>query len=407
MDSEPISFPASGEFLQSIRTSARALREASNISIEEKAIKRLLLSPAFTSSFKRVSASHGLAMPLNFPSPGAELNLLSILSLLNFGSGYRGPLHAETGHGAWDCMRAFVFSMYITSSSGEDDLLSARGIQTISEGKVAELMRVNVHTEKPHETLPHVTIGELRGPMYDLVKSVTKVLNETGGILVNMAYPDLGMFVLEALKEGRKASSDRNDHADVEIVLERLVRAFPAFQDMAVVDGQRIFCFKKALFLIHAISVRFGSADPPPFPVASTSHMPVFSDNVLPSLLIHLGVIDISRSPNLAMLFPQAGSPEQLEALLATVAPGPGGDAKVLPKDGPVVSANQAYILRAAAIDACELIVQVAHTLNEQPMDWLRDMELPTLDMWIWAVAKDRLDYRKLERFVLRDTVFF
>ncbi|KAJ6593698.1 hypothetical protein B0H19DRAFT_1091630 [Mycena capillaripes] len=403
---EPISFPASGEFLQSIRTSSRALREAANISIEEQAIKRLLLSPAFTSSFKRVSASHGLAMPLNFPSPGAELNLLSILSLLNFGSGYRGPLHAETGHGAWDCMRAFVFSLYITSSADEDDLLSARGIQNISEGRVAELMRVNVHTEKPHETLQHVTIGELGGPMYDLVKLVTRVLNETGGILVNMGYPDLGMFVLEALKKGKKANSDRNSHADCEVILEQLVHAFPAFQDMAVVDGQRIFCFKKALFLIHAISVRFGSADPPPFPVPSTSHMPVFSDNVLPSLLIHLGVIDISRSPTLSMLFPRAGSPEQLDPLLATAVPG-SGDTKAVPKDGPVLSTNQAYILRAAAIDACELITEVAHTLQEPSLEWLRDIQLPLLDMWIWAVGKDRLDYRQLERFVLRDTVFF
>ncbi|KAJ7928616.1 hypothetical protein B0H13DRAFT_2248418 [Mycena leptocephala] len=400
------SFPASGEFLQSIRTSSRALRMAANISIEEEAIKRLLLSPSFTSSFKRVSASHGLAMPLNFPSPGAELNLLSILALLNFGSGYRGPLHAETGHGAWDCMRAFVFSLYITSSADEEDLLSARGIQNISEARVAELMRVNVHTERPHETLQHVTIGELRGPMYDLVKLVTRVLNETGGILVNMGYPDLGMFVSEALKEGRKALSDRNNHADVEVILERLVRAFPAFQDMAVVDGQRIFCLKKALFLIHAISVRFGSADPPPFPVPSTSHMPVFSDNVLPSLLIHLGVIDISGSPNLSILFPDAGSPEQLSALLATAVPGT-GDTKVLPKDGPVLSTNQAYILRAAAIDACELIIEVAHTLNEPLLEWLRDTDLPSLDMWIWAVAKDRSDYRQLERFVLQDTVFF
>ncbi|KAF7362058.1 NAD+ kinase [Mycena venus] len=238
--------------------------------------------------------------------------------------------------------------------------------------------------------------GSWGGPMYDLVKLVTRVLNETGGILVNMGYPDLGMFVLEALKEGKNAISDGNNHADVEIILERLVRAFPAFHDMAVVDGQRIFCFKKALFLIHAVSVRFGSAHPPPFPVPSTSHLPVFADNVLPSLLVHLGVIDISGSPNLSTLFPHAGAPEQLAPLLATATPGT-GDPKTLPKDGPVLSTNQAYTLRAAAIDACELITDVAHELNDPSLEWLRDIQLPTLDMWIWAVAKDRSDYRKLE----------
>lgn len=342
-------------------------------------------------------------MPLNFPSAGAELNLLSILALLNFGSGYRRPLHMETGHGAWDCMKALVFSLYITSSVDEGDLLSARGMQKISEGRVAEIMRVNVHTEKPHETLEHVTIGELGGPMYDLVKLVTRVLNETGEILVNTGYPDLGMFVLEALNDGRKARSDESNHADVELILERLVRAFPAFQDMSIVEGQHIFCFKKALFLIHAISIRFGAANPPLFPVPSTTHLPIFSDNVLPSLLIHLGVIDISRSPSLAFLFPHAGAPQKLAALLATAVPSSGDPLNSIPKDGPVLSTDQAYILRAAAIDACELITETAHKLSESAIT----VDLPSLDMWLWAVAKDRADYRQLERFVLRDTIFF
>ncbi|KAJ7647502.1 hypothetical protein FB45DRAFT_893607 [Roridomyces roridus] len=392
-----MSFPPSGEYIESIRTPTDVL-------ITEDAIKRLLLSPAFTTSFKRVSASHGLAMPLNFASVGAELNVLSLLSVLNFASGFRVPLHVATGRGAWDCMRAFVFSLFITSSS-EEDLLSARGIQSISQGKVAELMGVNIHVERPHETLQHVTIGELGGPLYDLVKLVTRVLNETGEILVNMGYPDLGFFVLEALKDGHKAQLSKGDHADVEFILERLVRAFPAFQDMAVVDGQNIFCFKKALFLIHAISIRFGSAEPPPFPIPSTAHIPVFSDNVLPSLLIHLGVIDMSGSPKLSSLFPDIGS--HLAALLATAESGADVAKKVPPKEGPVVTCDQAYILRAAAIDACELIVEVAHKLDEPSLEWLAEIDRPSVDMWLWAVAKDRPDYRKLERFVLRDTVYF
>lgn len=115
-------------------------------------------------------------------------------------------------------------------------------------------------------------------------------------------------------------------------------------------------------------------------------------------------MIDISASP-LGPLFPHA-TPEKLAALLATAAPGT-DDAKTLPKDGPVLTTNQSYILRAAAIDACELIVEVAHTLHAPGLDWLNDMQLPALDMWIWAVAKDRRDYRQLERFVARDTVFF
>lgn len=172
-----------------------------------------------------MSASHGLALPLNFSSPLAELNLLSILSLLNFGSGYRVPLHQETGRGAWDSIRAFVFSLYLTSSvAGEGDLLSAKGMENIDSGKVAELMRVNIHVERPHETIPGLTIGELGGPLYELVTLITKTLNETGNVLVRMGYPDLGSFVIEALKEGNKAKSDCSVDAQIDVVLERVRR---------------------------------------------------------------------------------------------------------------------------------------------------------------------------------------
>lgn len=143
--------------------------------------------------------------------------MLSVLSLLNFGSGYRVPLHAATGRGAWDTMRALVLSLYLGSTSGEDDLLSAKGMKKISPATVAELLRVDVHVERPHETLPGVTVGELGGPLYELVKLITDVLNETGRLLVDYGYPNLGSFVLAALEEGKKAGD-----AQLEVVLERV-----------------------------------------------------------------------------------------------------------------------------------------------------------------------------------------
>lgn len=192
------------------------------LQITPASIKRLLTSAAFTTSFKRVSASHGLALPLNFPSPLAELNLLSILSLLNFASGYRIPLHAETGRGAWDCIRAFAFSLYLTSSVGEGNLLSAKGMQTITNGKTAELLGVNVHVEKPHESIPGLTVGELGGPLYELVKLITRVLNETGEALENTGYPDLGTLVAESLKEGAKISASAGADAGLDVILEKV-----------------------------------------------------------------------------------------------------------------------------------------------------------------------------------------
>ncbi|KAF7428417.1 hypothetical protein PC9H_007641 [Pleurotus ostreatus] len=395
-------FPPNGKYLDAIRSSSKALRLISNVKIESEPIQRLITSPAFTSSFKRVSAVHGLALPLNFPSTASELNLISILSLLNFGSGFRVPLHQATGRGAWDNIRALVFSMYLMSSTDDEgDLLSARGLKAVGTQKVAELMRVSVHVEKPHESIPGVTVGTLGGPMYDLVQLITNTLNETGRVLVDTGYPDLGSFVIEALKEGAKAGATPD--AEVDTILDRLVRAIPGFRDMGIVDSQPIYCFKKALFLIHAIKVRFGTQSSAPFPIPSTAHLPVFTDNVLPSMLIHLGVIDLSESA-LSSIFPNVA--ENLPSLLEEA---PSDKNPPSPSEGPILSVEQAYVLRASAIDACEMIIAEARASvpSKEGVEWIKDITLPELDMWIWGVAKDRSDYRQLERFVLRETIFF
>lgn len=197
---------------------------------------------------------------------------------------------------------------------------------------------------------------------------------------------------------------------------------------MATVNGQRtlskfliyyithfiiaVYCFKKALFLIHAVTLRFGKISPPPFPISDTSCSPVFTDNVLPSLLIHLGVIDLASASNeLSTLFPEAKSADKLRSLLAEAPPKVDAEKETTKTEGPILTSKQSYILRAAAIDACELIVDYARSIETSQLtddlEWIKDITLPQLDMWLWAVAKDRPDYRALERFVLKDTVFF
>ena len=113
--------------------------------------------------------------------------------------------------------------MYLTSLTGEDsELFLAKGMQTIQEQQVAELLQVGIHVERPHETIPGVTVGELGGPMYEVVALLTRTLNETGEVLVNSGYKDMGSFMVEALKEGEKKKTADTPGADVEIILERV-----------------------------------------------------------------------------------------------------------------------------------------------------------------------------------------
>ena len=406
-------------------------------------------------------------------------------------SGYRAPLHREIGRGAWDSIRAFVFGLYLSSESdGEGNFLSAMGMQTLSEAKIAELLGVSLHTERQHEHIPGLTISQVGGPGWELVQLLKTLLDETGKVLVNGGYPNLGSFVAEALKEGARVAQEKADPAvAADVVLEQvrcrhsiiggnlhmqyvdpsyffqLVRAIPGFQDMSIVNNQRtyltffflfarnfppsracivfplhsspplpfaaIYCFKKALFLVNAIAIRFAAKRErddalSPFPIPHTSHLPVFADNVLPSILIHLGVIDLasatstssSTSAPLASLFPaiDGGAASDTAAdlallLAAAPVPPPGRTTEAAGPiiEGPVLTPAQSYILRAAAIDACERIVSHAHAMSAagRGAPWLKDVTLPDFDIWLWAVAKDRADYRALPRFVLRNTPFF
>lgn len=194
-------------------------------------------------------------------------------------------------------------------------------------------------------------------------------------------------------------------------------RTYPSLpiQSIAISDARptAVYCFKKALLTLHAVALRFGKSESSAMPIPRTEHLPIFSDNVIPSLLVHLGVIDLTNADpalGLPQLFPDAQDPARLQALLAAAEPVDPAVKKIkeVPKEGPLLTVEQAYVLRAAAIDACELIVDAAKELDAgEELAWLKGITLPELDAWIWAVAKDRPDYRKLERFALRNTAYF
>ncbi|KAG5221309.1 ATP-NAD kinase domain-containing protein [Salix suchowensis] len=225
--------------------------------------------------------------------------------------------------------------MYLVSSTDDEgDLLSARGLKVIGTQKVAELMRVSVHVEKPHESIPGVTVGTLGGPMYDLVQLITNTLNETGRVLVDTGYPDLGSFVIEALKEGT--------------IWNAIICTVPNTIDGAptCLHGQR-----------PAVN-----ADSP------------WRDRPLRvTTLLHIS--QRRREP-----------PQSIKRSALRQKP-------PSPSEGPILSVEQVYVLRASAIDACEMIIAEARASvpSKEGVEWIKDITLPELDMWIWGLQRTDL----------------
>ena len=152
-----------------------------------------------------------------------------------------------------------MFGLYLTSSTGHGNLLTAKGMQTITEHQIADLMSVNLHVEKAHREIPGLVVGKLGGPIFDLVKLIVTTLRETGEILESIGDSDLGSFMMRSFKEASAVKS-ADPNASVDVILSKvghrglefstvihhrsqIAGVFPAFRDMVIVNGQRRYTF--------------------------------------------------------------------------------------------------------------------------------------------------------------------
>ena len=155
-----------------------------------------------------------------------------------------------------------------------------------------------------------------------------------------------------------------------------------------------------------AITKRFEKQNPPPLPLPDVNQLPAMSDNVIPSMLVYFGIINLDscKLPKLQSTFPKVDASLLLK-------PAAIGAKAMQPEDlreGPLLDAQEAFVLRAAGVVACERMAAIARDLDKDaPNDWVIKIRPSQLDMWLWSVAKDRPDYRVLPRFAERNTVFY
>jgi hypothetical protein len=64
-------------------------------------------------------------------------------------------LHKATGDGAYQNIIKILVGLFIT---GEDKLTS-RGLSELTAEEIAGILGVSLFSEKPHESLPGVTVG--------------------------------------------------------------------------------------------------------------------------------------------------------------------------------------------------------------------------------------------------------
>ncbi|KAJ9093698.1 hypothetical protein QFC21_006294 [Naganishia friedmannii] len=201
MPTTPPPLPPTGQFIARTRETCASVREHSGIKVNTLAIDAHLKTLDRT-TFDRLKSSHGVSFPLTFPTVQSEINFLAVLALLNTLSAYRAPFHASTGQGAYQNVIKLLFGLYISSNDQEGTgLLSARGLETLDAQTISSIWGVSTFEEKPHPDLPGVTVGTQGGVMHEIVQMVVQVCNETGRILREEGWKDLGEFVASVLEE--------------------------------------------------------------------------------------------------------------------------------------------------------------------------------------------------------------
>ncbi|OBZ84512.1 hypothetical protein A0J61_07431 [Choanephora cucurbitarum] len=266
-----------GNYVEAVRSSCTRFIEQSAIVIAHDAIDRFL-TQLDKQQYKELAYDSTMKMPLRFDTLQDEINFVTFIDLLNFGSGFRVPLHHLADRGAFDAIRFGAMSFHISGKSMDADTFKN---MTIFE--VAEIFQLPIDREVRHEKLDFVTLTEPTA-LKPFAAGLTAVLNTTGDYLVSHKHKDLADFILYHVNQKPQ---------DATYLVSQLVQAFPGLQDSYQFPNnpEPVYLYKKAQIIVYHLWFTFREQSPEQFDFKDIDQLTVFSDNVIPTMLIELGAI--------------------------------------------------------------------------------------------------------------------
>ena len=347
----------------------------------------------------------GVDLPLALDTDeGIDATVL--LCLLQFGSGFRVPLHAAIQCGASDAMVRGVLGFLMVGRKPSAGLLAH-----LREHEVAEIWGLPMTVDAPVPDLPCVTISK-PGPLKPLVAHITRALTSCGAALLAAQAPTFSAYLRANAAAWRVAEGGR---PCIDAFVAFLAERFPvAFRDVASygaaaegaagAEGRQppaaspspaggdaegasgagsgappppahdVWLLKKAQLCAKELGRKFGAELPELFGWGAAEGggagsggaraLTAFADNVLPCVLRAEGLLVLS-----------AGLAARIDA-------------------GEPVSSDEATALRAGAVAACAALAQESGESEE------------ALDNVLWHAGKLEA-YRQLPRHVDTATLYY
>ncbi|KAJ2455819.1 hypothetical protein EV183_000434, partial [Coemansia sp. RSA 2336] len=234
--------PAGTNYLDCVRSSTAAFIESAGqelVSINSEGIRSYVDHfdyGKFDNYVKQVNGwTHKL--PLVFDNMAQELNLIALLDLLQFGSGYRKELHKATDRGASDTIRFGCISMHISQTE-----LHAKGLQALTLGDISQHFGIPLFgDERPMIQGSSAVMVSQASELRPLAECILGCLQDTGKRLELGGYSSLADFIIKMCTEKPSAAH----------LVEMLAKAFPSLRDVAHIENCQVYLFKKAQLIAY------------------------------------------------------------------------------------------------------------------------------------------------------------
>eukprot|EP01112_Ceratiomyxa_fruticulosa_P001352 TRINITY_DN1141_c0_g1_i2.p1 TRINITY_DN1141_c0_g1~~TRINITY_DN1141_c0_g1_i2.p1 ORF type:complete len:350 (+),score=52.01 TRINITY_DN1141_c0_g1_i2:273-1322(+) len=296
--------------------------------------------------------------PLKFISPAHEINFHVLLAVLSFGSGFKKECNEICQRSPQLTIIYGVLSMVIGGAK-----LDMEYLNSVTLGDIQSLFDIKIDQDVPHESIPGLYISRpsaLR-PFADKIHSV---ISTCGRKLAELQCRDFSHYLQKIMEE----------NPSVDRFISMLSRDFPPFSDQGKLsDGTDVYLFSKAQRLIHDLILATSASrelqgafgyvrflDP--------KQLTVFSDNVLPAILRHEGVLQYS--PHLS---------------------------SIVDGQQPIPSGPLETELRAVTVEACEQILDIIGRDANSAVD---------LDDFLRTLKKDE-EHHSIVRHLCKDTTAY
>ncbi|EKX34007.1 hypothetical protein GUITHDRAFT_147519 [Guillardia theta CCMP2712] len=196
-------------------------------------------------------------LPLVFDDVKQEINFYALLATLSFGSGWQEGVWSKAptkGVPTRDSVLNMLISLHMDSKN-----LDAAGLAEVSLFALSQALDIPLTKEKRLDGGP--IRQDVPSDYRWLVDKYYSVLSSLSSDLTSRGFKDLADFILSSRMHGHVRVDESDVNFSASLLVERLVKCFETFQDVANVGQSSVPLHRKAQLVCEDLVARFAARE--------------------------------------------------------------------------------------------------------------------------------------------------